>query len=422
MGSLESVSSDSVELEKGLRAYYRFDDAENSAGYYFSDKAGGGFEAEFGDSSRGLIDFDTSGYWRPGRVGDYSLRFNESRDTEVTFGLSSESRDSLNSGSFAVSYWLKPESTTARRWANYMMFSGSSSRVEIMDPSVDWGGIETLAVFWEKSDGSEVRVNSTSDATELDPGEWNNVLFQYDGQEFELWINGELAESNSVSTSLEPVDSPLVASGDNITWGLDNLAIYNRSFSGKEVRALSNLTDNFRKTDEWRFEAGSGSKVYNSANLDRKGVLDADSVVLDNNTNISVNGSVLDTGQNFTISFWLKSEYNEVNVLSGLDSGVFVDIDDGLSCGTYSGADIDSVGGTRFFENKWNHVSLVRDDSEFTCTVNGERLGSMQSADISSEAFVFGGNISGSRSFNIDELRLYNRSLTASNVESLGFR
>ncbi|MDQ7022794.1 MAG: LamG domain-containing protein [Candidatus Gracilibacteria bacterium] len=79
-------------------------------------------------------------------------------------------------------------------------------------------------------------------------GVWQNIIMTFDGNELKSYINGNLSTNNSrevKNTDMNIYESKLFLGGigvnSNYKGEIDELRIYNRELSAKEVKAIYDL-------------------------------------------------------------------------------------------------------------------------------------------------------------------------------------
>jgi len=76
----------------------------------------------------------------------------------------------------------------------------------------------------------------------IEEGKWYHVVGTYDGSEMRLYVNGELKDTKSVSGSIITNDAPVsigrLPTDDYWNGIIDEVRIYNRALSEEEIRAL----------------------------------------------------------------------------------------------------------------------------------------------------------------------------------------
>ena len=144
--------------------------------------------------------------------------------------------------SFSVAAWIKPDATHADvypRIFDQMTFPGNTNRVQfyLYDSGFN------LGVFVEGLNGG---VDLDSGVTVV-AGEWQHVVFTCDGSNYRFYLDGSLANTSAVTGSVSSGgnNSSIGNRTGNIDghWsgGLDEVRVYSKVLSDKEVQRLYNL-------------------------------------------------------------------------------------------------------------------------------------------------------------------------------------
>jgi len=130
--------------------------------------------------------------------------------------------------------------------------------------------------------------------------------------------------------------------------------------------------------------------------------------------------SAITTGTTFTVSLWMKPDTGDSGFLFGQDNP------NGIKHGSngrinyqYSGADHQNSTNNLILTNIWNHIVVSVNSATATFYINGAADGTASNV-ISMNAARIGG-AGGQSSFygSMDEVRVYNRALSASEVKEL---
>ncbi|MFB6197823.1 MAG: LamG domain-containing protein, partial [Halobacteriaceae archaeon] len=321
-------------------------------------------------------------------------------------------------------------------------------------------------------DGSEYEVNT---GTTFSTGEWNMVAATYNGakDKQKVYANGELVKSGSFSVQpassgdyfIGAFDSQGTPSG-HFNGKIDDVRIYNTSLTTEEVRSAmtspktpfaswqSRGGQDLKPLAHWTFDEGRGEEVY-----DRAGSFDGvvgtsknseahdpswtaecryrDCLHYDGNgrvsVNVSHNGELDLTGHDFTLSTWFKTsrttgtnnDYQGLLVWDTNDAAGLWTYQDSISYYDSSSSSSRMVTGGSYSTGEWHHaVAVRRDDSEFDLWLDGKHVGSTSESPGGSHSpteFFIGNRGDADRPLkgDIDDARVYNRSLSNSSIHAL---
>lgn len=99
-------------------------------------------------------------------------------------------------------------------------------------------------------DGQATAAGVRDDSTYIHAGKWYKVIFTYDGVTAKLYINGELKDSNQISTTFTPNDSPIYigkSPADQFpywfTGVIDEIRIYNKALTSVQIKNLTQVLE-----------------------------------------------------------------------------------------------------------------------------------------------------------------------------------
>lgn len=336
-------------------------------------------------------------------------------------------------------------------------------------------GVSTIQICYEKTNLSEVCGITGSLLT--DNTGFYHIVAQRSGNSFEIYIDGQIVvdtESGTHGTMRSTATVFRVGNdeGDTKPFNgvIDEVRIYNRTLTSTEVinlfnqRSKATITvgqnDLFRDSlvSLWSFNGPDINFILNgtSTAIDRSGsnngsisprIKFVPGIIgqsLDFNTRdliisqfIDTNATVLNTTGNFTISIWIKPSKTDLlqDIISELGpentAGQYILRQtangqirffrrDGVSNNTNS-----ITAGTILTQGKWTHIACGYDGSLF-CYFNGVE-GTTASADLAItgqlavETWIGNGNSQTSNVYKglIDEVRLYNKALTATEIQEI---
>jgi len=377
--------------------------------------------------------------------------------------------------SFTMSSWVKPtgEPSVNGRIIDKAGAGGVSGWYVFMNPTT-----HIVEAYSDFSGGLIAFDAYQITSSGLTMNSWTHVVAVFDisTKKFKIYFNGALqslsTDTAGVGTALDDSASSFAIGGRaidgarNFSGSLDDVRIYNRALSAGEVTQLYNLggvkvkaPSNTGLVGYWSFNEGTGNKAQDFSGGGNTGTLTNSPAWIDgkfskalnfDGTNDFVNlGDVVDIGTNdMSISMWFKTPITGLNkTLIAKEGGVSptwglysIVAGAGYSEGainaqfTMDGSNyINVVTNVAFSDNSWHHVIWVVDRDVLAGkvyidgvlrglalnTIAGSLVGNMTNAanlrigarDISGSPLYFSGSI--------DEVRIYNRALSASEVLNL---
>lgn len=296
--------------------------------------------------------------------------------------------------------------------------------------------------FWLYRDGNGTLGTyiggvATSSTGIIPVGVWTHVAVTYDGTNARLWLNGDLVATNAV-TAESAADRMIV--GANKTFGelwngqVDELTIYNRKLAQPNIEDLFN-------SGHWKFDESSGSTAnddpatgYNNAGTlfgagatwtaagKVNGALDFNGstgyVKLPNIVNPSV--------ATFSAAAWVKlratpGTVQHILVQEGTTGRIWLDRKGNGTLETNIG-NISTVSAGTIPVGVWTHVAVTFDGATVILYLNGQPDGSrVVTAESSTSGMIVGASKTLAQLWNgqIDNLRIYDRRITAANVLDL---
>ncbi|MBI4135331.1 LamG domain-containing protein [Candidatus Uhrbacteria bacterium] len=443
----------------GLVGYWSFNEG---AGGYAGDMSGNG-------NTGTLTNMDASTDWVPGKLGQ-ALDFDGSNDY-VDVG-----NPGISFAEGSISSWIRTGSSTAT--GNGIVYTGyGSGQSEYIGYLILNGNIR---IDIDDGDNGCARKSLTSSGYNYTDSAWHHIVLTFVAQATgRLYIDGTEKGSGVSLLACESEINPSanwvigdVASGDNFLGLIDEVRIYNRALSAAEVKGLYNasalakintsprgqLTNGL--VGYWTFDGpdlsfttnlatdvsgnGNNGRLTNMSTstaptIGRLGqALNFDG----SNDYVSVGDSNGLSPTNITLSAWVKS----ANVWSGVGSG-FVSKRVGFQnndeynlfywnvgtngAGFYSRIGGQSSAGTYAYyivtpaTSDWIHIASTFDGTTIRIYYNGVAAGTTGSppSGISngSASLNIGALNSGTSHFTgpIDEVRIYNRALSASEITRL---
>ena len=380
----------------------------------------------------------------------------------LTFG------NGTNDGNFSISMWINAKSFSTLNWL-----------ISKRDAANEWqfvlsGGKLILQLF----SGGGANYISRSYNTALNSNQWYYVTTTYNGSGsaagINIYVNGVRLDDTSTSSgvyvamsnTVAPVYIAPLTNGYYFNGTMDEILIYNKTLSVLEIQQLYksglsqkantnisiqtrislNLTYNVSDSglvSFWNFNndnttrasdlmgRNNGTYANHASTNVASGVIGNGSSFDGTDDYISGTLSTSNSSMPFTVMAWVN-----VRKLSGgfqvpfrwgtETTGNIIDIAIGgptgtgqtLSCDRWNGASIPYVVGINL--NEWNHIACIYNGSAILEYVNGVYKGNWSGTlNISSSSYSIGGRSGASPlNFNgtVDEVRVYNRSLSGSEV------
>ena len=312
--------------------------------------------------------------------------------------------------------------------------------------------------------------------TDVETDTWNFIAGTYKSPQQRLYLNGKLVDSYTIPGELDGswTDNENGGIGANANAGnylngsLDSLRVYNSYLSASEVhelyqhgtsgRDMRQITRNQGLVGYWSLDEDSGQTAYdlsghgnhgtlgNSSTPNSKdptqgaeGVLGTSAYSFDGeNDHIDTGEPIIkDSESDMAITAWIKpgkdslgdNRYRPIvsqrNNYSNLDFEFYIgdDLAEGydFTWGESGKGGVET--GQNPEENTWTHVGLVKRNNTVYFYENGEEIHKGSDGDITwtgSEPLQIGSWDGGSTfDGSIDNVRIYNRSLTPSEVQSL---
>ena len=288
---------------------------------------------------------------------------------------------------------------------------------------------------------------------------WTHVVVTRSGTNIKLFTNGVQGLSATYTRNPTASGDPLTI-GDNLSGApfdglIDDVRIYNRALSASEIKRLYNIgaASKLNTTlkdalssglvGHWTFDGQdmAGERAY-----DRSG---------QNNTGLLTNGPTRAIGKigqalsfdgaddyvdtadidfaagNFTLSAWFKTsvlkDQRILSKYSAVNNQIWLMVlnDGTLEAGVYDGTSwrVATDPSSRS-NNMWHHVAMDVTTSNIIFYVNGAQVGSDvhdNSFPVNNSTWNIGRNNDGTEYFNgaIDDVRIYNRALSASEIKRL---
>jgi hypothetical protein len=344
----------------------------------------------------------------------------------------------------SVEAWVKPNAgvpnyasvatkTTVNTWSDgYGMYAWA-------------GGID----FWVNDDANDVFTGAIPTTT------WSHVVGTYNGSTVRIYLNGVLAQSFSYSAALAHLVTPLKigdASGTgNYHWpgGLDDVAVYNTALSAATIQNHFRCGQRYRDVvldtsglqSYWRLGEAAGGVAFdskgtvngtytNGVTLGAAGALTAsgDTAASFDGTNDHVwlgDPASLKVA-NPSAEAWVKTSDADGIIFRARFNGFHLWISGGKALFGYTdstGAGHTATSVANVNDNVWHHLAGTYDGTTVRLYVDGAQVASVAST---AALYYPGGGMAIGRDGDadgnylagtIDEVAIYNRALTATEVK-----
>lgn len=286
---------------------------------------------------------------------------------------------------------------------------------------------------------------------------WHHVTYTYDGTNHSLYVNGQLAETSTVSADTgAATDVQIGYNGDSTAedWEngeIDEVKIYN--YARTPAQVVWDYTHG-APIGHWRFDENSGTTAFDASqnghgdNIGNHGTLtnsptrttsgkfnSAINFVSASSTYVSIpDADIFDITGNFTLSAWINRSSNSTqqvlskssntnggySLLTGTSGEVYCRTSNGISY-----TDSYSVQGLVSSGTGWHHIVAVRNGTSCRIWVDGKDRTSVANTHTTMTANTnilrIGSKGDGGEYFNgdIDEIRIYNYALTNKQIEIL---
>lgn len=434
-------------LEDGLIAHWTFDGEDMDNGV--EDRAGG---------NTGTLTNFTSTTTSPGKLGQ-ALEFDGS-DDYVIFN----SFDSTPS-QVTYAYWVYMPDVTQQAFARiiqtgtYAGLPGSGVSHEV---NANSNGNDSIKFcHWGGCSGG------TGSVDNLELNAWHHVVHVADGDDATIYING--IQHSTFSSTRGTSNAPFImgaGGGTEFNGKVDDVRIYDRALSSVEVSRLYGLGATTRVNTtittnpdlesglvgHWTFD---GQDMFD--NVSDRSSTGADGSLQGQSSTTTIpgrigqaidfdgsddevivpagDGSTYDFGgSNFTIATWIRSALTTTGHVVSADGITnelyYVELQsDGDIEFVYSTGDIQTITASGSYnDGAWHHIVALRDGARtgrvyvdgMLAASDTDNSGSWGGIEIISDLY-FGGNAVGGDQFDgiIDDVRIYNRALSADEVTRL---
>jgi len=286
--------------------------------------------------------------------------------------------------------------------------------------------------IWSSQTQYKVNSNFTMQA-----GMWYHVSGIYNGNQLEIYVNGDLKNSRAASGLIDALNGTTITlagrNGDgtkSLNGTQDETRIYNRALSAAEVRQLYNFAPG--PVAHWKFDDGSGTSVTDSSGNGNTGTWYGSGnhwVAGKQGKAGGFNGgndyfrARVPGSSDFTFQFWMKPD--AIGVSSGNHQFLVANPQMGLAGGKLSYYDSQAgnpVGTTTFTAGTWYFITWVRSETVTKAYINASGKADLTASNsvalnTLSGAYLFSYN--GSSQFYgglIDDVKIYNYARTADQI------
>ncbi len=372
-------------------------------------------------------------------------------DDYISIPYSSDFAYTIGQDSITVSAWVNPLNPGTPDHGAIYSDRAVDNGVVAVDMSVNQDEF-TLGGWSPTATGYSI-----SDVNVPDANQWYLMTAVFDSIEAKLYINGSLASSVSLdSVSLSNGGTGIIlgkAQGgywENYFNGIiDEVRVYNRALSANEIRENCHATG---LCAHYRFENFSGpvidetgvhSGVNNGAARGVSGkvgnAFDFDGI----DDYVDTNYQIGNLSSDKTINFWLKTITAETShICSSYDGDDYLYIflnrfENTISYGLYDGTNEIELIATNatYRDGNWHMVTITQDGASYSDiriyidgisqSLTDYESGTVNSDPVDVNIFIGARNINGVpanyhfANVELDEIRVYNRTLSASEVLSL---
>ena len=351
------------------------------------------------------------------------------------------------------SFWINPDSSGNPTYARRIFgnIGGTSYTYSIvLDPGFGAAG-QGRMVYYENTSAKY------GDIINFD--EWSHIAFTSDGTTLKIYTNGSLSNTYTTSSFVSSINEICsTASNRQFKGKIDQVRIYNTALDSTDVSNLyaetvndtstlsfpsgktaiaayqldgnsTDLSGNYNGTDTnitYAYDGTDSNIEYRFGRFGQAAVFNGSSSVFD--TNLSV-------PTNWTVSLWLKRTPNGYfggTTNSSVRSGVYFYSNSNGRLQIYnrnsSGGNIDTLSTSTGLvtEGNWHHIAITFDSTSgtglTTVYVDSVNAGTLDGTPTHSTDFKFGRSGDYAVEYfngSIDQVRIFNSALSASNVTDL---
>ncbi len=412
----------------GLVGYWSFDDASSTKA---TDSSGNGNTGTL--TNMATSPSTQASGWNPGKLGK-GLTFDGVNDS-----VSLPSTIGFTSSTVTLSAWFKTTDTAGgivQHWQNVtcgyrLIISSGNLSFTVSNPA-----------------------NTSLTSSTVNDGLWHHAVGTYDGTTMRLYVDGVQVTSGAKSGAIVACAGTGVIGSDSgvglLAASIDEPRIYNRALTAAQVLALYNAGEaQFKQPTKnglvgyWSFDDASSTKATDSSGNGNTGTLTNMAFPATASSGWTINGKrgyglAFDGTDDYvtlpnldynslTFSAWIKrgrtSAGNFDRLLMSVNSngwGVYMDSNNTIGFTKVAVSNTNSSG--TITDTNWHHVVVTYDGANSRYYIDGV----LDSSPSYAVSFSGGGSYTiGSRGTGeyfqgkIDEVRIYNRALSATEVANL---
>ncbi len=443
----------------GLVGYWSFNEGTSTIAHDFS-----------GHGNTGYLGGSTPPQWVAGKLGN-ALNFDGSSSYIFVYNTGNAVMPTSNSP-FTIALWLKPTSLSCAHTCSIM--NNETYNVSGFRFAVGSAGAPYPFQFWTSESGGTISL--LSDVTPA-VNTWYHVAISYNGTTATMYVNGAAQSTPSTGNYIGNTNGIFIGypiGGKEYFPGLmDEIHIYNRALTATEVAGLyqsgaakinssqSPGTLSNGLVGWWTMDGAD--TVWSSATagneIDKSGNGNTGTLTSMNRATSAVVGKIgqalkFDGSSSWvsvadnagldptvvSVFAWVKRNGNQTwseivskhtgSAVSGYQLEFYNTSNDlGAYIRGSEGGGVDYDSGYQIPDNTWTHVGFTYDGSTLHFYANGSAVGSPQSCTncLAADSRVMGigvntsgyPSLSGFFSGSIDDVRVYNRALSASEVQQL---
>lgn len=411
------------------------------------------------DETSGLIAHDSSGGNHHGTLTNMSVSdwtagvLNGALDFDGVNDYVNIGNELSHVNALTVAVWVYPTDIAVDQQIVSKGYNGTKTQWELKTTSAD-GKVSFRHWF-----PGEIGVQSVQTLPE---STWTHLTGTYDGTTWKIYFNGVLDNENTAGPIVETSRNLLIGAVDiNGTPGqfwegkLDDVRLFNYALDSTEVAQLAMMGTSAGLVGHWQLDETSGFTAHDASPLG----LDATLINMDppgdwvagkidggldfdgnNDYVVSADHDSLDNSQYLTLSVWVYPTTLDGNPRCAVSKRINFDNQNSYGVFFYTGnrlfVDINGNNdrfnsNTIFTPNQWYHLAVVYDGTQPTNSrvrlyVNGniDKTAAESSNSISNTPSQFyigllNGNGSGYFRGIIDDVRVYRKALTATQIQVL---
>jgi hypothetical protein len=340
--------------------------------------------------------------------------------------------------------WVRPATLTG--WRTVMMKEGAGALAYALYAR---DNAPRPAAYARLS--GQTSTQAASGTTELPLNAWTHLAATYDNATLRVYINGTEIGRQPLTGSMVTTTGALRIGGNGL-WGeyfdgiLDEVRIYNRALTAVEIQADMGLPVTSGLVAAYGFDEGSGTSASDASGKGHTAAITGASWAAQGrfgtalqfdgaDDRVSVaDSNALDVASRFTLEAWVNP-----TVLTGWRTVMLKESPDGLAYALYAndnapkpaayariageGASRTTSGPSPLPVNTWTHLAATYDGTTLRMFVNGAQAGSVPATGTllqTTNPLSIGGNLVWGEYFEglIDEVRIYNRALTAAEIQA----